>query len=119
MFWDKPYRVAFFGHRYLDELRKVDDRLFPILKELIRQKPCVEFYIGRDGEFDEYAASLIKRAQKEEGKDNNVMILVLPYSKANMEDYEKYYDEIIIPDACYGKHFKGAITERNKWMVLC
>ena len=34
-----------------------------------------------------------------------------------MDDYENYYDEITIPDVCHGKHFKVAITERNRWMV--
>ena len=32
-------------------------------------------------------------------------------------NYKNYYDEITIPDVCYGKHFKAAITERNRWMV--
>lgn len=33
------------------------------------------------------------------------------------EDYEKYYDEIVIPKELYGVHPKAAITERNRWMV--
>ena len=56
------YRVALFGHRTLYDLRKVEDRLAPILENLLRTKEYVEFYIGRHGEFDEYAASVIKRA---------------------------------------------------------
>ena len=117
MFWSEPYRVALFGHRYLDSLYKVDERLSPLVKDLLRTKECVEFYIGRDGEFDEYAASVIKLARRDLGTDNSVLTLVLPYSKAKMDDYENYYDEITIPDVCYGKHFKAAITERNRWMV--
>ena len=58
----------------------------------------MEFYIGRHGTFDEYAASVIKRAQKAVRDDNSVMILTLPYTVKNIEFYEEYYDEIIIPD---------------------
>ena len=117
MFWGKPYSVAFFGHRYLDDLRKLEERLAPIVAELIRTKEYVEFNIGRNGEFDEYAASVIKRTRRDVDTNNSALTLVLPYSKANMDDYEKYYDEITIPEPCYNKHFKVAITERNKWMV--
>ena len=91
------YTVSFFGHRELYDLRRIDERLAPILKELIRTKPYVAFLIGRNGEFDEYAASVIKRVQKEVGKDNNDMTLVLPYTVSDLEFYEKYYDSIIIP----------------------
>lgn len=45
------------------------------------------------------------------------MILVLPYPVKDYEDYEKYYDEIVIPKELYGVHPKAAITERNRWMV--
>ncbi len=111
------YTVSLFGHRELYDLRRVDERLVPILKELIRTKPYVSFLIGRHGEFDSYAASVIKRVQKEVGKENNEMTLVLPYTVADLEYYENYYDNIIIPDDIVGKHPKSAITLKNKWMV--
>ena len=57
---DEIFRVALFGHRYLDSLRIIEDRLTPIIKDLIWKKQFVEFYIGRNGEFDEFAASVIK-----------------------------------------------------------
>lgn len=107
------YRVALFGHRTLYDLRKVEDRLAPILENLLRTKEYVEFYIGRHGEFDEYAASVIKRAQKAVRDDNSVMILTLPYTVKDIEFYEEYYDEITIPDI--GRpHPKVAITLRNQ-----
>ena len=55
------YRVAFFGHRRIDNIRKIEEKLVPILNELILTKEYVEFYIGRNGEFDEFAATVIKR----------------------------------------------------------
>ena len=110
------YRVALFGHRTLYDLRKVEDRLAPILEDLLRTKEYVEFYIGRHGEFDEYAASVIKRAQKSVRDDNSVMILTLPYSVKDLDYYEEYYDEITFPDIGRA-HPKVAITLRNQWMV--
>ena len=111
------FTVSLFGHRKLDDLRHIDEKIIPILKELIRTKEYVAFLIGRNGEFDEYAASVIKRVQKELGSDNNDMTLVLPYSVADIEYYEKYYDNIIIPESVGSVHPKSAITLKNRWMI--
>ena len=114
---DEIFRVALFGHRYLDSLRIIEDRLTPIIKDLIWKKQFVEFYIGRNGEFDEFAASVIKRVRKDVDFSNTALILVLPYNSAKIEDYEKYYDEITIPDVLWKMHPKGAIKAKNRWMV--
>lgn len=111
------FTVALFGHREIEDLRSVDRLLLPVLKELVYNKRYITFLIGRNGEFDEYAASLIKKLQRESGKENSDLTLVLAYTVAKMEDYEKYYDSIIIPEALYGKHPKSAITLKNQWMV--
>ena len=58
------FRISFFGHRRIDRVREIEETLLPILKEILINKEYVEFYIGRNGEFDEIAASVIKRAQK-------------------------------------------------------
>jgi len=113
----KGYRVVFFGHRDLRDHKLVEDRLFPLLAELIGKKSFVELYIGRNGEFDTFVASVVKRVQKSVGNENNQMILVLPYPQRDMEYYAEYYDGIIIPDCVHGVHPKGAIEKRNRWMV--
>ena len=74
----------------------------------------VEFYIGRDGEFDLYAASIIKRVQQAVDTDNSELNLVLPYVRKDIEYYEKYYDRVSIP---ISTHPKSAITKRNEWVV--
>jgi hypothetical protein len=71
----------------MDDLRRLNEQLAPIIKKLIQTKPYVSFLIGRNGEFDEYAASVIKRAQKELGKENNDITLVLPYTVADIAYY--------------------------------
>ncbi len=111
------YTVCLFGHRDIYDLRKIDKHLTPIIEDLIRRKQFVTFMIGRKGEFDEYAASVIKGVQRRRGKDNNELTLVLPYPSAKMEDYERYYDDIIIPEGVCKAHPKSAITLNNRWMV--
>lgn len=111
------YRVAFFGHRRIDRLREIEEKLVPILNELILTKEYVEFYIGRNGDFDEFVASVIKRVQKQLDRGNSALILTLPYTVKDIEYYADYYDEIVIPDAIGKAHPKAAITLRNRWMA--
>lgn len=109
--------VSLFGHREIDDLRRLDSGLAPILRELIQTEEYVSFFIGRSGEFDEYAASVIKRVQKETEREKSALVLVLPYKVSDIDYYEKYYDDIIIPESVYDAHPKAAITLRNRWMI--
>lgn len=109
--------VSMFGHREIDNLNLLDKRLFPLIKEIMKENTYVSFLLGRNGEFDEYTASIIKRAQKEIGKEKSEITLVLPYEVANLEYYERYYDSIIIPENLHSVHPKVAITLRNRWMI--
>ena len=111
------YTVSLFGHREIEDLRLLEARLTPIIKELILSKEYVSFLIGRNGEFDEYAASIIKTVRKQLGSESSDLTLVLPYYVADIEYYEKYYDGIIIPEIAYRAHPKSAITLRNRYMV--
>lgn len=113
----EKYTVALFGHRDLNAHELVERRLYPILKELMQTMSYVEFYIGRNGEFDTFVASIIKRAQKMFGSENSELILILPYRKKDIEFYEQYYNTVIIPDDISKVHPKQAITERNRWMI--
>lgn len=111
------FTVSLFGHRKIDDLWRLNEQLVPIIKKLIQTKLYVCFLIGRNGEFDEYAASVIKHVQKEVELENSDLTLVLPYTSANLEYYEKYYDNIIIPESVYNAHPKSAITLKNRWMI--
>ncbi len=111
------YTVCFFGHRDICNLQRIETRLVPILKNLLNTKSYVAFYIGRNGEFDTYVASIIKRVCKDIGKHNSDLTLVLPYTVADLPYCAKYYDAILIPDCIGHTHPKAAITKRNKWMV--
>ena len=112
------YRVSFFGHRRIERLSPVADMLEDIVADLLRTKEYVEFYVGRYGEFDQAAASAVRRMQSSIGHSNSTMILVLPYMTAEFADNEKYfydyYDEVEICPEAAEAHFKAAIGIRNK-----
>ena len=96
---------------------RLDVQLTPLIQRLIQTNSYVSFLIGRNGEFDEYAASVIKLVQKAVGKEKSDISLVLPYKVARLNDYEKYYDGIIIPESLSNAHPKSAITLKNRWMI--
>ena len=105
-----------FGHRDFNSHRQLEERLIPILRDLIRRHEFIEIYIGRDGEFDIYAATIVKRVQREYDDYHAIEFnLVLPYPKKDMDAFETYYDRVNIPIKA---HPKLAITKRNEWMVL-
>ena len=111
------FTVSLFGHREMNDLQRLDELLTPMIRDLIKKKTYVSFLIGRNGEFDEFSASVIKQIQKETGKENTDITLVLPYAVADLEYYENYYDSIVIPESVYGVHPKSAITFKNRWMI--
>ncbi len=111
------FTVSLFGHREINNLKELEARLVPVIKELIKTKEYVSFLIGRNGEFDEYAASFIKIARREAGEENSDITLVLPYEVKDFEYYEAYYDSIIIPYTVCQAHPKRAITHRNRFMI--
>ena len=110
------FRVSFIGHREVERLGLVENKVEEIVRELIKTKEYVEFLMGRNGEFDISVASVVKRAQNSLGKENSALTLVLAYHVKDEEYYENYYDEILMPlDS--STHFKAAITKRNEWLV--
>lgn len=115
------FTVGFFGHREIENLAELENQLDKLLYELIVQKDFVEFLIGREGEFDIYASSIIKKAIRNYGNGNASLVLVLPYMKAeyrnNMQNYHDYYDEVRICNESARTHYKSAIQIRNKYII--
>ena len=115
------YTVAFFGHRYSDNPFRIEDRLEEEIRRLLSEHEYVDFLVGRDGEFDQFASSAVLRVRKQYRDDNSSLILVLPYPKAdylnNVKYYEEYYSEIEISHAASVAHPKAAIQIRNREMV--
>ena len=115
------YTVSFFGHRYVEKTAEIEQRLEALLHDIISQHEFVEFLIGRDGDFDMLASSVIKRAISKYSNGNTSFILVLPYMKADYRDNEQqyldYYDEVEICEEAAAAHPKGAIQKRNRSLV--
>lgn len=115
------FTVSFFGHREIENSFEVERRLEKIIINLIRSKEYVEFLVGRDGEFDLLASSVIKRCIKKYGRDNTSFVLVLPYVRAYYRDNEAafldYYGEVEICEEAARAHFKSAIQIRNRRMI--
>ena len=92
------FTVAFFGHRYIDNMFAVEERLEEIIRSLMRDKEYVDFVVGRNGDFDQYVSSTVLRCKKNYRDDNSSLVLVLPYASAeyanNQDYYEEYYDDI-------------------------
>ena len=47
------YSVAFFGHRYVDNIIKVENLLEEQIRKLIDENEYVDFLVGRNGDFDQ------------------------------------------------------------------
>lgn len=115
------FTVSFFGHRIIENPIEVEKRLYEIIREIIRNNEYIEFLVGREGDFDLLVSAVIKNAIKKLDYGNTSLVLVLPYLKAeyknNVENFERYYDEIEICEKSQSAHFKSAISLRNKEMI--
>lgn len=115
------YTVAFFGHRYIDNLFKVEELLEEQIRKLINEKEYVDFLVGRNGDFDQCVSSTVLRVRKNVRNDNSSLILVLAYPTAeylnNEEYFHDYYSDVDISYAASKAHPKSAIQIRNREMV--
>ena len=115
------FTVSFFGHRMIDDVLEIENRLEQLIRTLVREHEYVEFLVGRDGEFDQLVSSTIHRCKRMIRDDNSAHIWVLPYLTAeyrdNEESFRDYYDEIEVCEAATGSHYKNAHQTRNRAMV--
>ena len=115
------YTVSFFGHRMIYDQLAVEKRLRELVENLLRDHSWVEFLVGREGDFDIMAASVVKQVKKSLYCDNASLTLVLPYMKSELRDNEEsflnYYDNIEIDSEASVAYFKNAIRIRNRRMV--
>ena len=115
------YTVSLFGHRQIDDPFSVERVLEIMVRQLLAEKEYVEFLVGRDGEFDLLAASVIKRCRRAVGEGNSALIWMLPYPTAEYRDHEEeylnYYDAVEVSQNAAGAHFKSAMQIRNREMV--
>ena len=118
----EKYTVSLFGHRIIEDYQAVESKLYELLRIITKQKSGeIEFLVGRNGDFDLMAASVIRKLKKETCNENAFLTLVLPYETAelrnNTESFESYYDSIEICEASVDCNFKYAIVARNRDMI--
>ena len=115
------YTVAFFGHRYIDNILKVEEQLEDHIRKLLQEHEYVDFLVGRNGDFDQCVSSSVLRVRKNYRDDNSSLILVLPYPTSeyinNEQYFEEYYNEIEVSYAASKAHPKSAFQIRNREMV--
>ena len=115
------YTGTCIGHRYIDNMFRIESRLEDIIRDLIQEHEYVEFLVGRDGEFDQIVSSTVLRVKRQVGNKNSALVWVMPYPRAeyenNAESFDNYYDEIEVCEESSRAHFKGAIQIRNRHMV--
>lgn len=68
------FTVSFFGHRYVDNINKVEDQLETLLRKLLSEHEYCEFLVGRDGDFDQCVSSAIVRTKRTYRDDISVDI---------------------------------------------
>ncbi len=117
----ETFTVSFFGHRRINDVLRLEEVLEEIVCRLLREKEYIEFLVGRDGEFDRLATSIVKQCNRKMGTQNSTLVWVLPYPTAELRDNEEsfrnYYDEIEICEASASAHYKAAIQIRNRSLV--
>jgi len=116
------YTVSLFGHRIIEDYQAVEAKLYELVRIVMQNGSReIEFLVGRNGDFDLKAASVIRKLKKEMGNDDVFLTLVLPYETAelknNIEAFESYYDSIEICEASAECNFKYAIVARNRDMI--
>ena len=116
------YTVSLFGNRRITNACRADRRLEQVLSSVIASHEHTTVLIGRNGDFDLLASTVIRRLQTRMGKERCSHVLVLPYPtkelRENESAYAAYYDEIQIDADAAASHFKAAISVRNRNMVM-
>lgn len=105
-----------FGHRTI--LKNIENSLYAAVLSAA-QEGCKTFYTGGMGDFDAQFSSAVRKLKNQ--FPGITLICVKPYFtndiNTNRDYYAAMYDNIIIPPAIVGTHYKRAITARNRWMV--
>ena len=117
----KVYTISFFGHRHIENFITAEEKVGGLIYKLLQEHEYVEFLTGRDGDFDQIATSAVLKAKHSYAEHRCNITWVMPYLKAeytkNAEDFDKYYDYVIVCPDSEKAHPKQAIQARNKWMV--
>ena len=79
----------------------------------------MEFWTGGMGKFDKCFSATVRKLKHI--YPHIKLVLIKPYLTNDINEngdyFKELYDEIFIPDAIAGVHYKSAIKLRNRWMI--
>ena len=110
---------TFFGHRDCPEtirprLREVLEDLIINHEDLIINHNVDMFYVGHQGQFDDYVHSELKKLKQEYPQINYAVVLAyMPGKKSEYDDYS----DTMLPEGIESVHPHYAISWRNNWML--
>lgn len=107
---------CFAGHRNIGDIR-ITDKIEKIARVLIEKDGVKEFWIGKYGDFDRYAASVIRKLKKEYNDIALVLILAYIPSNKNKEIFEENYDSTCVLGGLDNTPYKYRIIKANQEMV--
>lgn len=120
MIYKELYTIALFGHRDFIAHHDAEEPLRKLLYRYANACRYLELLVGRNGEFDTFASSVI-RSVKREAPEKIFLHLALPYMTAeyrdNEESFHNFYDEVEILPMQLNVHPKAAISKRNACMI--
>lgn len=109
---------CFAGHRNIGDL-EIKEKIEAVVRDLIENKGVTEFWVGNYGDFDRYAAGVIRELKDE--YTNIKLVLTLAYMteriNANKELYEERYDTICLLGGMDNTPYRYRITKSNQIMV--
>ena len=102
---------TFFGHRDCPEI--IRPKLREVLIDLIISHGVDMFYVGRQGQFDAYVYSELKKLKQEYPQINYAVVLAyMPGKKTEYDDCS----DTMLPEGIESVHPHYAISWRNNWM---
>ena len=104
----KIFTCAFFGHRDFNDHIICEPKLMKLLNDILSKHEFTEFLVGRNGEFDRFAASLVHRIKG----DNCSMTLVLPYITVDFSENQQAFEN-------YHKGLSGKGAYRRRKRLFC
>ena len=111
---------TFAGHRQVFAM-DLPEKLDTAIEDILATDAEFSFYTGGMGEFDNLCSAAVRRAKRRHPELHIQLLLVLPYMRqdinTNKSFYEDSYDGILVPTELMGVHYKGAIKQRNQWML--
>lgn len=71
------FTVSLFGHRHIDDFKLIEGKIEEVIDCLLKDNKEITFLVGKEGDFDWLASSIIR--QKKKIFTNIRLVLVLPY----------------------------------------